>query len=78
MQCYICLLYIPYFVNKCQIGCLDIIELALVENYAKKEEAAVIFPLAVLWPAYSVATKRLHICFFGLPAEMLGIWWLVI
>jgi hypothetical protein len=36
MQCYICLLYIPYFINKCRIGCLDIKELAFVENYAQK------------------------------------------
>jgi hypothetical protein len=35
-----------------------------------KKRFVVVFPLRFFWPACSVITKRLHVCFFSLPARM--------
>jgi hypothetical protein len=43
----------------------------LVENVAKKNRSH--FSIAVLWPPWSAVVKQLHICFFGLPSEIVGI-----
>ena len=40
-QCYIYLLYLSYFTNICQIGCLDIIEqhqLYMIKNYINSKQ----------------------------------------
>jgi hypothetical protein len=65
-------LWVPY--------CFVYLEASSLDTSRKhgKKRIAIVFPLRFFWPPWSAVSKRLHICFFGLPTKISRIWGLLI